>query len=418
LLVIVVLGIVVGVLAQAIVVSAKSTASTTKRFNTSHDAQLASAYLAADVQNTQTLSSATCYPGTPSNNVINFAYTDSSVASYYYGSVSGETALVRRFCDPGGNLTADVTLVHNLSTGTAPTKSCTSPTGCAVGDQPDTVTLGITLSDGYSFNLSGSRRLNTASNPPPGTTGYPPLLALGGTGLTLTATGGGSLTVNGKIIVNSTGTPAVNRNNNSTLNATGGIEIYQGTCSGCTSTNRQLPVPDPLAGLPLPDETGRPVYTDGDPSHGPGVYRATALTFDQNSAPLAPGLYIVESGFNFQGSNTKIAGNGVLLFNGCGLNAPPSCQNNGDLKLTSGDLDLTPINDGSVYAQSKLVIWQPSANSGQVNIGGGSQASSIGGVLYAPTAAVTLSAGGAGLTIGAVIALSVNVTGNGNVTIG
>lgn len=252
------------------------------------------------------------------------------------------------------------------------------------------------------------------------------LLTLGSGGLSADSTGGGTLNVNGTVFVNSTASPAVKRTNNATLNASGGIQIVSpGTCTGCTSTARALPMPDPLAGVPLPDEApfvaaGR-VFTDGDPSHGPGVYRTTSLRFDSGTAPLASGIYIVESGFTFQGSNANIQGpatGGLLLFNGCGLNAPVSCQNNGNFQLTSGNLNLEPLNDGSVYAQAGIVLWQPSANPTNINIGGGSQASSIDGIVYAPTASVTLSAGGAGLNIHAVIALSVNVTGNGTVTIG
>jgi hypothetical protein len=288
------------------------------------------------------------------------------------------------------------------------------------------VKLTVTAADGYTYSLSASRRIYAGAGNPPNPGPGPQLLTLGGGGLSASSSGGGSLTVNGKVVVNSSGNPAVRRTNNAALNASGGIEIVSpGTCSGCTATSRSLPLADPYAGLPLPDEapfvTAGKVFTDGNPSHGPGVYRNTALTFDSTTAPLASGIYIVESGFRFQGTDARIAGpasGGVLLFNGCGLNAPGSCQNNGNFQLTSGNLDLEPINDGSVYAQAGLVLWQPAANTTNMNIGGGSQASSIDGLIYAPTADLTLSAGAAGLDIHRVVAKSVNVTGNGAVTIG
>lgn len=161
LLVIVILAIIGGVVATAIVVSGRSTAQTSREFNESHDAQLTSAYLGADVQDAAAITSATCYPSL--TNLLNFVYDDSaSVASYYYGTADGETKLVRRFCDNGGNLIADVTLAHNLGS-TAPVFVCKDSAGtviaCSPGSKPDSVKLTLTETDGYTYSLSASRRI-------------------------------------------------------------------------------------------------------------------------------------------------------------------------------------------------------------------------------------------------------------------
>src|SRR5262245_32831881 len=87
LLVIVILSIVGGVVATAIVVSGKSTAQTTAQYAESHDAQLASAYWAADVQNANRVSfTALCGGGPGLANLVNFVSDDGSIASYWYGS--------------------------------------------------------------------------------------------------------------------------------------------------------------------------------------------------------------------------------------------------------------------------------------------------------------------------------------------
>src|SRR5438477_69022 len=83
---------------------------------------IASSCFGADVQNGASITSSTCCPSL--TNLINLVYDDASVASYYYGTASGETKLVRRFCDAAGNLVADVTLVHYG--GTSPTLTCSS----------------------------------------------------------------------------------------------------------------------------------------------------------------------------------------------------------------------------------------------------------------------------------------------------
>jgi prepilin-type N-terminal cleavage/methylation domain-containing protein len=437
LVVIALLGVISGVLAMAFVVSGRSASDTSQRLKESHDAQIASAYLATDVQSATSLTSSTC-PTTSSLsgsvNLINFSYDgQNSIASWYYGSTGREQQVVRAFCAPGGGVVSDAPIVHFA--GAAPAVTCIDPSSCGAGSKPNKVKLSFTEhntvsnANDYTFAVSGTRRQYAGAGDPALPGGLPRLLALssgsGCGGLALSTTGNGSLTVNdGDVIVDSTCTPAVQRSGNGSFGIpSGDLQIVSpGTCSGCTiesPVSRLLPVPDPFGGLTLPDESGRTVWTDGNPAHGPGVYRGTPLSFPNGNTVLAPGEYIVESGFSFAGQATVDGTAGVLLFNGCGLNAPVSCTNNGMLSVTGQvSLNLNPINIGP-YAQTNLVFWQPVLNNSIVTIAGNGAANSLSGVVYAPGAAsVNLSSGNGGLNIGYVVAPTVSVSGNGVVVIG
>ena len=123
LVVISILGIIAGVFATALVVSGKSAAQTTQRLKESHDAQLASAYLATDVQSAQSVTGETsnaaftCPPTTPltgQQNLLNFNYDgDKSIASWYYGTSGDEKQVTRTFCTSGGALQSEAPIVHS-----------------------------------------------------------------------------------------------------------------------------------------------------------------------------------------------------------------------------------------------------------------------------------------------------------------
>lgn len=444
------LGIVAAVIAQAIVVSAENSRQTPQRLNESHDAQLASAYLATDVQSAQKItdSSQTCSPSSPltgQQDLVNFSYDGVdgglSMASYYYGTTGGQSVVVRTFCGSDGSLQNQATIVHFA--GPVPTVTCpTSGNPAAACDpvivpKPNRVKISFTDhnnvlgTNDYTFDVSGARRGYAGAGSPAQPGELPRLLALAGASgcggvLNVSTSPGGSLTVNGgDVIVNSTCQPAVQFGGNGNLSIPSGtLQIVSpGTCSACATspTPRTTSVPDPFTGLAIPDESGLPVFTDGNPAHGAGVYRGTPLTFPNGRTDLAPGLYIVEAGFSFAGQAVVVADGtqGVLLFNGCGLNAPASCSNTGTFSVTGQvSLNLSPLTDGP-YKDTQLVFWQPLANTSAVTIAGNGAASSITGVVYAPGAtSINLSSGNGGLSIGYVVGPNINVSGNGNVVIG
>jgi hypothetical protein len=283
--------------------------------------------------------------------------------------------------------------------------------------------------------MSGSRRTYVnGGGPVPGpVSGFPPLLALGTTGTQVTLQGShANLTVNGTIIVDSTASPAVSVNNNNSAFTYTSLQILSpGTCSGCNGgyTGRMDAVSDPLVNLAMPDESGMSVFTDGNPAHGQGVYRTVPITFPNNQTTvLASGIYIAEAGFSFPSKAVVNGTAGVLLFNGCGLHAPGGCANTGPFSVAGQtSINLNPPTSGpysaSALGNKGLVLWQPLANTSPINISGnGSISSSFAGVIYAPGAtSITLGAGNAGLSIGAVIGKSYTISGSGNsgtVTIG
>ena len=436
LVVISILGIVAGVLALALVVSGKSAAQTTSRLSQSHDAQIASAYLATDVQSSKQLTTATCPPSSPLTgqvNLINFSYDGTTPsASYFYGASGDETQVVRTFC-VGGALQAEAPVVHFA--GPQPTVTCpttaTPTAACDLnGSKPNKVKIAFVESgdDSYTFAVSGTRRQYALPGEPQAAGELPRLLALSGStgcgGLALSTQGNGGLTVNGgDVIVNSTCQPAVQRSGNGVISIPdGGMQIVApGTCSGCATapSSRQIPVPDPFLGLAIPDDNNYTVFTDGNPAHGPGVYRGTPLSFPNGTTKLAAGEYIVESGFSFAGQAVVDGTEGVLFFNGCGLNAPVGCTNAGIFSVTGQvSMQLNPTATGP-YKDTNLVFWQPLANQAPITIAGNGAANSLAGVVYAPGAAsVNLSSGNGGLDIGYVVAPNISVSGNGSVTIG
>ena len=71
-----ILGLVMVVLAGAFIVSERTHVATATRFKESHDTQIASAYLANDVQSATELTSTVCGGG---SGLVNFSYPDGSL---------------------------------------------------------------------------------------------------------------------------------------------------------------------------------------------------------------------------------------------------------------------------------------------------------------------------------------------------
>src|SRR5690242_5451403 len=89
-----ILGVVAAVIGQAFVVSAETTNATAQRFSESHDAQVASAYLANDVQSTIGLTPTSC-GGVAS--LVNFNYPDNGgIASYIFTPAGASGQITRR----------------------------------------------------------------------------------------------------------------------------------------------------------------------------------------------------------------------------------------------------------------------------------------------------------------------------------
>jgi prepilin-type N-terminal cleavage/methylation domain-containing protein len=426
-----ILGIISGAIAAAFVTTAHDSIGVAARLSESHDAQTASAFLATDVQSNAALTSSIC--GTGGTPLINFGYSDGTIATYAYGASGGETRLTRRQC--GATASSSVVLVHNG--GGTPTLACDGA-ACnpATAPRPNKVTItipelnNVSHTNDYTYTLSGSRRAFVTSGgptpPPPAPYG---ILALGPGSGALTIGGNGTVNVTGPVLVNSASAGAVSNSANGKggdgLHATGTFSILQGgTCTGCGSGNTSpwpnttysQSIPDPFAGLPIPDEAGRPVYSADNAYHGPGVY-TKMLNITGGNVALADGIYILEAGMSISGGSTVVSGNNVLLFNGCGLHPQPGCSNTGTLSQSGqAQLNIVPAQTGN-YAL--LVIWQPKANTQPLTLSGGSQASLLQGIVYAPgSTGLTIGTGGAALRIWSVVGTKITVQGSGTINVG
>jgi prepilin-type N-terminal cleavage/methylation domain-containing protein len=442
----IIVGLLVSAIGSALVVSLRTTDVTTARFNESHDAQITSAYLANDVQSAATVA----VPGgsncTSSTRLVDFNYTGGLTASYFCGPSGTQTQVTRTY---NGKT---VVVAHFAGTG-RPNVTC-APNACsATPSTPDQVTIAFTEVSGFTYTLVGSKRLyDSGSTSGTGSSGTVTLLVLGGgsplwvsgscppgqidnqnnQNNTCTAdseVGGGQpttpkLTVLGNLYVNSSTVGAVRLSGKKTavkLDVEGGdFKILAGgTCSGCTfgvpnptlvcpnctsnppPGSYPTPLLDPLRFMTAPDETGLPVYSDGN-YHGPGVY-STTLTIT-SSTTFASGNYILNNGISITGSST-VSGAGVMMYNkGGGINF-----------AGSSTVSLQPPASGQYKG---ILIFQSRTNTNALTLAGGTGISPI-GIIYAPAgSSVTLGIGSATLRVTAVVAQNIKVSGSAQVTIG
>jgi hypothetical protein len=422
-----ILGIIAGALAAAFIVTAHDSTGVTERYSESHDEQIASAYLATDVQSNAQLTSSVCGSGlTP---VISFQYADNSIASYVFGSSGGQTQLRRRYCPASGTPT-DIPLVHNG--GSTPTVTCTNPSGCAAGSQPSTVTISIPehnsliASNDFTFQLTGSRR--AYMNPGDTTAVNRIALLTLGAGTTLTVTGGSLSTgSNGTMVIDSNSAGAVSTSGG-TISAGGGMKIVMpGTCqgSGCPpTTSLSSRFPDPFAFVPqCPSASGCPsganqgnkTLKSGD-TLAPGIY--TNVTVQASNVTFQSGVYVITGFLQFTSIPTNPLA-GVSFYFGCS-NYPTPCaaggQTGGSFRFQGGGtLAMTPVTSGDLGAAGITLFMDrndtggtgtcdktngPSFTNGQTGISG---------AIYAASACVLLSGGGS--ISGGVIAKQIDVTG-------
>jgi len=175
LITIAIMGIIVPALAVGVVSILHNSNTTTQRLYESHDAQIAAAYFANDVQ-----SADLPVPSTDSRcdkalttAVVRFAWTEydtaGNPAAYKLVVYSKDTSvgtvpvLRRRFCRGTPNSAAlsatplsDVVIAHYLSSATAPS-FCMAPTVCP-GQPASSIVLTVTEQSGYTFKVAGVRR--------------------------------------------------------------------------------------------------------------------------------------------------------------------------------------------------------------------------------------------------------------------
>jgi hypothetical protein len=166
-LVIALIGVIAAPLAAAIMVGEATTSATANRLESSHDAQLVSIYLPADIQSTgaavgdvdTSLANTDC-SGKP--NLLRLRWTTTEAlltpvtysAAYAVTQAGTEWRLTRYYCGPNG--TTAIVVARNLSGATQPTPTVS----------PDGKTVSMTLTEAgvardpahYTYTISGKRR--------------------------------------------------------------------------------------------------------------------------------------------------------------------------------------------------------------------------------------------------------------------
>jgi hypothetical protein len=159
-----------------------------------------------------------------------------------------------------------------------------------------------------------------------------------------------------------------------------------------------------LAGLAAPSTAGMPVYSDGA-YHGPGVYTSKLSIGDGSTVVLASGIYVLQNGLSVSGTaNVSSAAAGVMLYIAGG----------GVSISGNGIVTLSPLATGP-YAG--ILLFQRTTDANMLTLSGNAATASFNGTLYTP-AAPFVSSGNATTHVGAVIALSVGVSGYGKLNIG
>jgi Flp pilus assembly protein TadG len=240
------------------------------------------------------------------------------------------------------------------------------------------------------------------------------IYALGTTGSDITLTGSGSIAVrNCMIIDDSSGNPAL------TLTGSGDITAksigiagtrFSKTGSGSitpTPTTGIVPVSDPLAWLPAPS------FNPSSCQANPNITGSTPTTLSQGcyngisdsgsgALTLNSGTYIINGAFSITGS-LSVTGTGVTLY----------FPNSGaSLQLTgSGTINLTAPTTGTYNG---ILFYQDRSDTAALSVTGSSTLN-LQGIIYAPSANVTVTGSGSSALYTSVVAKTFTLTGSGSI---
>jgi prepilin-type N-terminal cleavage/methylation domain-containing protein len=156
----VILGILCGVITEAMIVGLRTSDNTDQRVRESVDAQLISVYFPRDAQAATQVTTGTVDACSNQISVAALSWPDPASAAttkraaYVLGSTpSGERLLTRWYCDATG--TSQRAVVQNLNSSLTPV-SVTCSSACS--GAPQTITMTLTDASGYSYSVSGTRR--------------------------------------------------------------------------------------------------------------------------------------------------------------------------------------------------------------------------------------------------------------------
>ena len=260
----------------------------------------------------------------------------------------------------GGTTTTAIAAAKNLAaknfgTTAADWASCTDPSRLSYVAAGDTQCISFSSSASPSQvrvlvpfrpvqtplgGVFGSQNVNVQAVAVVGLTGS----ALGPCGLCVIGPGNHDLQ-NGNLVVagaNVVFNGTLGANPNGSITVTGGGQINldgttpnKGTYSPAPNQN-QPAIPDPLAGMAMPDYSGLTAKTGSACSAGPGIYGS--LNLPNGPCTLQPGLYVIY-GSNHVSGNTAITALGVTLYFVCATGTTPrACNSSGE---AGGDLLMT-----------------------------------------------------------------------------
>ena len=227
--------------------------------------------------------------------------------------------------------------------------------------------------------------------------------------------GSGNVQANCGILVNSSGSAALNVQGSAKLNVlslkvVGGAVLSNNATVSPTPLTGMYPVEDPFKSLPAPDYAGCD-YTNLQP-HGtvtlsPGVYCGGLKISSGSTITFSPGNYILNGGgLMVSSSNATLTGSEVMFYN------TSNGYSFGTITITGGaTINLSAPRSGTykgvLFFQDRNI--NSSANNG---IGGGANETYTGSI-YMPTASLTFVGGSTtqALTT-ALIARNINISGD------
>lgn len=445
LIVTIVLPIILGAIALALVSTFSLQSGVSNRISGSADAQVVSAAFVNDVQNasfltTESTSSPQCAPASQVANsaqVFGVQSSDGQTVISYEEVPSGSIYRLVRYECQSGILVGTTVASNNVPSGLQATISCettiaaecssVSPalppyaTGWAPAAGISAVTLNIAETagtDNFHYSLTAVPRIwTTASRNVTDVGGYLPLLLLGPGSPALSCSGNGALNVSGEAVLNSTLNGSVSLSGSSQLTT---LQIYtaDSTPSGAISVsgNPTLTPPgwpisgpaiaDPYSGLTPPSTTGLNTYSDGA-YHGPGIYTAPLAISSKTTQVFATGIYILQNGITISGNaGISSAAGGVLFY-----------VTGGSVSISgNGGFNLGPLSSPPSPA-SGLVIWQVAGDTNALTLSGNGSGDAVSGTIYAPGAQVG-GTGNGNLAAGSVLAKTLACNGGGTITLG
>jgi Flp pilus assembly protein TadG len=264
----------------------------------------------------------------------------------------------------------------------------------------------------------------------------------------LQISGGGSLSVNGRIVVNATDASQA-------MTVTGGGNVYatdvnvSGGVSGSSNIqnypsgggaspleqNTGINEPDPLANLAVPTTSSAGTYHVVNTSYGnvsvgngntvtldPGIY--TSLKITGGTVTLNPGIYVIQGGQGNTGldiTGGTVTGNGVMFYNTSasynpttGVDGSTKTSDFATINISGSGVNLSGLNDSS-SPYNGMLFFQDRANTNTISLQGGSGGAQVTGTTYAPTANLQISGGGSWSS--QFIVGQMSVTGQGTLTI-